>query len=192
MGSRQAGNGERVLYGQDCREGMHEECGHWQGIGSARNLRRLRRERFAILCGCDCHSSCLVTREKNTAGDLAWRQSCTCPGAEALRRILDEAVGLPFGVRDFAEMWTESRHEFKSRREAFKAAQASAADRDREQLKDQYVAELRSRGREIPGGEALDAAVAAHMDSYPTGARFVRREVARLGKRLGPLRPPRE
>ena len=191
MGSRQAGNGDRVRYGQDCREGTHEECGHWQGIGSVRNLRRPRRERFAILCGCECHSSCLVTSEKNTGGDLAWRQSCTCPGAEALRRILDEAAGLPFGVRDFAEKWAESRHEFNSRREAFKAAQASAAGRDREQLKDQYAAELRARGRKIPGDAALDAAVAAHMDSYPTGARFVRREVVSLGKRLGSFRRSR-
>ena len=101
-----------------------------------------------------------VTNEKNTVSDLAWRQSCTCPGAEALRRILDEVVALPFSVRDFAEMWAESRHEFKSRREAFKAAQASAVGRDREQLKDLYVAELRSRGRKIPGDAALDAAIA--------------------------------
>lgn len=53
MGSRQAGNGERVPYGQACLEGIHEECGHWRGSGSARNPRRLRRERFTILCGCD-------------------------------------------------------------------------------------------------------------------------------------------
>src|ERR1700749_30057 len=105
MGSRQTGHGERALHGQACREGMHEECGHWQGIGSARHPRRLRRERFPVLCGCDLPSPCLVTNEKNTVGDLAWRQSCTCPGAEAFRRILDEAAGLPFGVRDFAEMW---------------------------------------------------------------------------------------
>ena len=187
MGSRQAGNGERVLQGQACLEGMHEECGHWCGSGSARNPRRLHRERFTILCGCGCHSSCLVTSE----GGLAWRQSCTCPGAEALRRMLDEVVVLPFGVRDFAEMWAESRHEFKSRREAFKAAQASAAGQDREQLKDLYVAELRSRGRKIPGDAALDAAIAAHMDSYPAGARFVGREVVSLGKRLGSFRRPR-
>jgi hypothetical protein len=191
MGSRQAGNGERALQGQACLEGMHEECGHWRGSGSARNPRRLRRERFAILCGCDCHSSCLVTNEKNIVGDLAWRQSCTCPAAEAVRRMLDEAVILPFGVRDFAEKWAESRHEFKSRREAFKAAQASTAGQDREQLKDLYVAELRSRGRKIPGGDALDAAIAAHMDSYPTGARFVGREVVSLWKRLGSFRRPR-
>ena len=191
MGSRQAGHGERALPGQDCLEGMHEECGHWLGSGSVRNPRRLRRERFAILCGCDCHSSCLVTDEKNTAGDLGWRQSCTCPGAEAVRRMLDEVVGLPFGVRDFAEMWAESRHEFKSRREAFKAAQASAVGQDREQLKDVYVAELRSRGRKIPGDDVLDVAIAAHMDSYPTGVRFVWREVVSLGKRLGSFRRPR-
>jgi hypothetical protein len=191
MGSRQAGDGERALQGQACLEGMHEECGHWRGSGSARNPRRLRRERFAILCGCDCHSSCLVTNEKNIVGDLAWRQSCTCPAAVAVRRMLDEAVILPFGVRDFAEKWAESRHEFKSRREAFKAAQASTAGQDREQLKDLYVAELRSRGRKIPGGDALDAAIAAHMDSYPTGARFVGREVVSLWKRLGSFRRPR-
>ena len=191
MGSRQAGNGERVLPGQACLEGMHEECGHWTGSGSVRNPRRLRRERFAILCGCDCHSSCPVTHEKNPVGNLVWRQSCTCPGAEAFRRLLDEVVAMPFGVRDFAEMWAESRHEFKSRREAFKAAQASAVGQDREQLKDLYVAELRSRGRKIPDDEVLDAAIAAHMDSYPTGARFVGQEVVSLGKRLGSFRRPR-
>ena len=191
MGSRQAGHGERVLLGQACLEGMHEECGHWRGSGLVRNPRRLRRERFAVLCGCDCHSSCPVANEKNTVGDLAWRQSCTCPAAEAVRRMIDEAVVLPFGVRDFAEKWAESRHEFKSRREAFKAAQASAVGQEREHLKDLYVAELRSRGRKIPGGDALDAAVAAHMDGYPTGARFVGREVVSLGKRLASFRRPR-
>ncbi len=148
MGGR---HGERVRRGQDCLEGMHQECGHWLGCGSARNPRRLGHERFTILCGCDCHSACLVPTEKNTAGDLGWRQSCTCPGAEAVRVMLDAGVALPFGVRDFAEMWGESRHEFKSRREAFKAAQTSAAGQDREQLKDRYVAELRSRGAENPG-----------------------------------------
>ena len=98
---------------------------------------------------------------------------------------------MPFGVRDFAEKWAESRHEFKSRREAFKAAQASAAGQDRGQLKDRYVAELRARGRKIPGDEALDAALAAHLDSYPAGARLAGREVVSLGKRLGSFRRPR-
>jgi hypothetical protein len=69
-----------------------------------------------------------------------------------MRRILDEFGTLPFGIRDFREMWAKSRNELQSRREAFKAAQASAAGKDREQLKDLYVAELRARGLKMPGG----------------------------------------
>ena len=151
MGRRQVGNYERVLPGPACLEGMHEECGHWHGAGSAVNFRRLRREGFTILCRCGCHSSCPVTNEKNTVGDQVWRQSCTCPGAEAMRRMLDEFGTLPFGIRDFREMWAKSRNELQSRREAFKAAQASAANQDRGQLKDLYMDELRARGLKMPG-----------------------------------------
>jgi hypothetical protein len=180
MGSRQVDNCERVLPGPACLEGMHEECGHWHGSRGAFNYRRLRREGFTILCRCDCHSSCPVTNGKSTVGDQAWRQSCTCPGAEAMRRMLDEFGTLPFGIRDFREMWAGSRNELQSRREAFKAAQASAAGKDREQLKDLYVAELRARGLKIPDDEVLDAAIEAHM-----------REAGNFGKLLGSLRHPR-
>jgi len=155
MGRRQVDNRERVLPSQACLEGMHEECGHWGGAGGAFSFRRLRREGFTILCRCDCHSSCPVTSGKNTVGDQAWRQSCTCPGAEAMRGMLDEFGMLPFDVRDFREMWAESRNGLQSRREAFKAAQASAAGQDREQLKDLYGAELRARGLKSPDGEVL-------------------------------------
>jgi hypothetical protein len=151
MGSRQVGNRERVLPSPACVEGMHEECGHWHGAGSAFSFRRLRREGFTILCRCDCHSSCPVTSEKNTVADQAWRQSCTCPGAEAVRRMRDEFGILPFDFRDLRGMWAKSRNELRSRREAFKAAQASAAGQDREQLKDLYAAELRARGLKMPG-----------------------------------------
>jgi hypothetical protein len=155
MGRRQVDNCERVLPSQACLEGMHEDCGHWHGSRGAFNFRRLRRESFTILCRCDCHSSCPVTAEKNTVGEQAWRQSCTCPGAEAMRGILDEFGILPFDVRDYREMWAETRNELQSRREAFNAAQASAAGQDREQLKDLYVAELRARGLKIPDDEFL-------------------------------------
>jgi hypothetical protein len=151
MGSRQVDKGERVLPGPACLEEMHEECGHWHGSVGAFNPRSLRREGFTILCRCDCHSSCPVTNEKNTVGDQAWRQSCTCPGADTARRMLDEFGTLPFGIRDFREMWAKSRNELQSRREAFKAAQASATGQDREHLKDRYVAELRARGLKLLG-----------------------------------------
>jgi len=180
MGSGQVGNYEQVLSGPACLEGMHEECGHWHGSRGAFNYRRLRHEGFTILCRCDCHSSCPVTNEKNTVGDQAWRQSCTCPGAEAMRRMLDEFGTLPFGIRDFREMWAKSRNELQSRREAFKAAQASAAGQDREHLKDLYAAELRARGQKIPDDGVLDAAIEAHL-----------REAGHVGKLLGSLRHPR-
>jgi len=180
MGSRQVGNLERVLLGPACLEGVHEECGHWHGSRGAFNYRRLRHEGFAVLCGCDCHSSCPVTNAKNPVGDQAWRQSCTCPGAETMRRMIDEFGTLPFGVRDFREMWAKSRNELQSRREAFQAAQASAAGKDRAQLKDLYVAGLRARGLKIPDDQGLDAAIEAHM-----------REVGNFGKLLGSLGHPR-
>lgn len=151
MSRSQVGNYERVLPNPACLEGMHEECGHWHGSGSAFSFGRLRREGFAILCRCHCHSSCPVASEKNTVGDdQVWRQSCTCPGAEAMRRMLDEFEILPYGIRDFREMWAKSRNELQSRREAFKAAQASAAGQDRGQLKDLYAVELRARGLKMP------------------------------------------
>jgi hypothetical protein len=180
MGRRQVGNYEHVLPAPACLEGMHEECGHWHGSRGAFNYRRLRHEGFTNLCRCDCHSSCPVSNEKYTVGDQAWRQSCTCPGAEAMRRMLDEFGTLPFGIRDFREMWAKSRNELQSRREAFKAAQASPAGQDREHLRDLYAAELRARGLKILDDEVLDAAIEAHM-----------REAGNFGKLLGSLRHPR-
>ena len=151
MGNRWSGDcDERVLRSPPCLGGMHEKCGHWHGSGIALNPRRLRLESFTNLCRCDCHSSCTVTNEQNTVGPQAWRQSCTCPGAEAMRRMLDEFEILPYGIRDFREMWAKSRNELQSRREAFKAAQASAAGQDRGQLKDLYAVELRARGLKMP------------------------------------------
>jgi hypothetical protein len=151
MSSRQGDNGELVLDSPSCLEGSHEECGHWRGYRAGLNLRRLRREGFAMLCGCTCHSSCPVTNEKNTVGDPAWRQSCTCPGAEAIREIRDQFETQLVNVSDFRAGWARYRRESKSRREAFRAAQVGAPGVDREQLMDRYEAELRSRGLTLPG-----------------------------------------
>ena len=157
MDSRQADNCEPVLQSLSCLEGLHEECGHWRGYRVALNLRRLRREGFAMLCGCGCHSSCPVTNEENTVGDAAWRQWCTCPGAEAIRGTRDQVETQPINFSDFRDGWAKYRQESKTRREAFKAAQASAAGMDLEQLKDLYVAELRSRGLTMPDGSRRPA-----------------------------------
>jgi hypothetical protein len=151
MGSRPADNCERVLQSPSCLDGSHEECGHWRGYRVT--LRRLRREGSATLCGCGCHSSCPVTNEQNTVSDPAWRQSCTCPGAEAIREIRDQVETQPVNFSDFRAGWPTYRRESRSRREAFKAAQASAAGMDRGRLKDLYVAELRARGLTMPDGD---------------------------------------
>lgn len=151
MGSRQGDNIGLVVQSPSCLEGSHEECGHWRGHRTALNLRRLRREGSATLCGCGCHSSCPVTNEENTVGDRAWRQSCTCPGAEAIRGIREQLETPPFDLSDFRAGWVTYREESQSRREAFKAAQAGAAGMDRERLKDLYEAEVRSRGLTLPG-----------------------------------------
>jgi hypothetical protein len=161
MRSRQADNYERALPSPSCLDGSHEDCGHWRGYRVALNPRRLRREGVAMLCGCGCHSSCPVTNEESTVGDPAWRQSCTCPGAEAIRGTRDQLENQPVNFSDFRAGWARYRQESKSRREAFKAAQASAAGMGREQLKDLYVAELRSRGLTMPDGEVLDVAIDA-------------------------------
>lgn len=191
MGSRQANTRKRVLPSSSCLEGMHEECGHWRGYRLARNPGRLRREGFAMLCSCNCHSPCPVTNVENTVGDSAWRQLCTCPGAGAIRRMRDELEIQPFDSSDFRDGWARYRRESQSRRQAFKAALASAAGTDREQLKGAYVTELRSRGLTIPGDEDLDATIDAQMGDHLTGARLVGREVGNLGKLIGSFRHPR-
>jgi hypothetical protein len=150
MANRRSGDCEGLLRGPFCLAGAHEKCGHFHGFGIRPDPLRLRIEAFTNLCRCDCHSSCPVTNEKNTVSDQAWRQSCTCPGAEVMRTMLDEFGILPFGVSDYREMWAESQNGLQSRREAFKAAQARAAGKDREELKDLYAAELRARGLKIP------------------------------------------
>ena len=144
-----------------------------------------------MLCRCNCHSPCPVTNVENTAGDSAWRQLCTCPGAEAIRRMRDELEIQRFDSSDFRDGWAKYRRESQSRRQAFKAALDSAAGPDREQLKGAYVAELRSQGLTIPDDEDLDAAIDAQLGDHLTGARLVGREVVSLGKLIGSFRHPR-
>jgi hypothetical protein len=65
-----------------CIHQTHEECPHLHGYGGGLNLRRLRFEASAMLCKCECHSSCLITGKRTTVPEQTWRESCTCPGAE--------------------------------------------------------------------------------------------------------------
>src|SRR5271154_6667834 len=137
-----------------CTRNAHDDCAHAEGAGGGFNPRRLRLEFGAGLCPCECHSSCPVAIEGNrlTVPPKAWRESCTCPGAEAERRRLDEA-GLEF--RDFAEVRGEARQRSRARKEAFESARARATGKDRDEIREIYLAELNARGLKVPGEDAL-------------------------------------
>jgi hypothetical protein len=143
-------------------------------------------ESGAGLCKCDCHSSCPVTSTRITTSPQTWRQSCTCPGAQA-ERIRNDQAGAQFP--DFGELWAKSQQEAQSIREAFRATRASAAGKSREQVRDVFIAELRSRGLEIPREEILDAHVDALTGNYLTGLRLLGRSVASLWKLRDAFRP---
>ncbi len=117
-----------------------------------------------------------------------WRQSCSCPGAAAERTRQDEAGE---EIPDFREEMAKYQRATELRREAAEAARLRAAGRSREELKDLYIAELRSRGLKIPPEEILDANIDAITGNYLPTVRLLGRSLASLGKLLGALRPPR-
>ena len=62
---------------------VHDDCPHKIGSVGGFNPRRVRLEFGAELCRCGCHSSCPVASERRMAVPVrAWREKCTCPGAE--------------------------------------------------------------------------------------------------------------
>jgi hypothetical protein len=85
-----------------------------------------------------------------------WRESCACPGAEQERRSLDQdGVDPP----DFDEMLKDARRRSRARKEAFQAAQARAAGKGRDEIREILVAELNARGLKKPSDTVLDAIV---------------------------------
>lgn len=169
-----------------CARDRHDECPHLHGFGGGFNPRRLRLEFGAGLCPCDCHSSCPITSKRITISARVWRESCTCPGAEAERISLDEA-GIDL---DFDEAWAKSRQESRSRREAFQAARDNVAGKSREEIREMYISELRLRGLKIPRDEVLDAAVDALTGNYQSGARVLGQSLIDLMRVLRAFRRP--
>lgn len=85
----------------------------------------------------------------------------------------------------------QSQRQAEARREAFHAAQAKAAGRSREEIRDIYLSELRSRGLKMPPEDALDAKVDAIAGDYRAAARLMGRTLRDLAKLAGSiLRPP--
>lgn len=111
-----------------------------------------------------------------------WRESCTCPGADAERHRLDGA-----GISDppdFDELREEAQRRSRARREAFEATRARSAGKSREEIREIYAAELRARGLKVPPEPVLDA-VADRISGNPLPAiRLAGESLARMGKAL--------
>jgi hypothetical protein len=117
-----------------------------------------------------------------------WQRLCTCPGTDEARRRLDEAAEEEFP--DFAEFREKARRARQvrddSRREAFGAARAAVAGKSREQVRELYAAELRSRGLAVPADQILDTYAAAIAgDRLPGGLPMYL--LTEIGKDFGKL-----
>ena len=109
-----------------CTREAHGDCSHLFTLGGGFNPRRLRLEFGGGLCPCSCHSSCPVgiSAKRMTVPLKAWRESCTCAGAEqAPHRLEEDGVQ----VKDFDEMWEDAERRSRARKEAFQAARVRAA-----------------------------------------------------------------
>jgi hypothetical protein len=171
------------LRSQACARGAHGDCAHFVTMGGGFNPRRLRLEFGAGLCPCECHSSCPVTPagKRITVPPQAWRQSCTCPGAQQERQRLDEA-GVEFP--DVAQMREDARHRSGARKEAFETTRARASGKSRDEIRQIYVAELTARGLKVPREDVLDAVV-DHITGNPLPAvRLGVEGLAQMGKAL--------
>ena len=98
-----------------------------------------------------------------------WWDECSCPGSERLRG--EGRQRWPQGrPPDPAELRRSVQEENEARSEARAAVAARSAGRTRAQLREMFIDELRSRGREIPPGPVLETEVTLIEDTIPPGA----------------------
>jgi len=85
---------------------------------------------------------------------------------------------------DFKEYRDQYQRDAESRREAFRTVRAEAAGRSREEIRDLYEAELRSRGLPIPSQDILDARVDAITGNFIPLARLMGQSLIDVAKLL--------
>jgi hypothetical protein len=141
-----------------CANETHETCGH---VTAAIPGARRRSATTILLCRCSCHRACPLARRKEAVAVTAWRQRCSCPGAEQARHGQgDPGESLP-SLEDWWETTydSESRQRSEARKEAFNAARAVASGKTRDEIRVRFAAELRARGLEVPADRLLEVAV---------------------------------
>jgi hypothetical protein len=173
---------------------MHADCGH---LGAIARGHRDRGRPAVLPCFCTCHSACPLGSRLWVIARTVWQQQCTCPGTEQAARKLDEADR---HTPDFAHFEREHQERRESsererqerraaRREALDAARAAGAGQTRQQIREIYEAELRSRGLELPSGLLLDAySDMIARNRQKMSLRFAARVLAEIGKDLSQLR----
>jgi hypothetical protein len=157
---------------RSCAGGRHADCGHLLSVA-----RRWGARPALLLCLCTCHSECpLADRLPFVTRDV-WQAQCRCPGASLAADKLDEAER---DAPDFAEAERrrqesranserESQQRRAARHEAFEAARDAATGKDRLEIRELFVAELRARGLTIPSDLVLDAfadAIARNREKF--------------------------
>jgi hypothetical protein len=170
---------KEVFRTRDCADGTHAECSHFFGMGGGFNLRRLRPEFGVRLCTCSCHSSCpvMITGKRLSVPVKTWYESCTCPGAEQARRSMDEA-GIEIPDHDAI------RRNGRARKAAFDAARARASGKDRDDVRDIYVEELRARDLSVPAEPVLDGIAESITGSHLDHVRLLGKALSEMGKGL--------
>jgi hypothetical protein len=95
MRNRLADAFERGLRSEACIQASHAGCSHAIGYGGGFNPRRFRFESGTELCKCPCHASCPVTSARVVVDSQIWQESCSCPGAPALRAYEEQRARNP-------------------------------------------------------------------------------------------------
>jgi hypothetical protein len=181
-----------------CTGERHGDCGHLLSAARSRVVRPA-----VLLCLCTCHAGCplagwlpLVTRQ-------VWQAQCVCPGAGPAAARLDEAEreevpGLAGFERQRRERRAgsarESQQRRAARREAFEVTRAASTGKNRAEIRQIYLAELRARSLTIPSDLVLDAtadAVARDRDKFSVACSVrvlaeMGRDFRRLFSRPGP------
>jgi hypothetical protein len=164
-----------------CTREAHRDCPHFAGMGGGGlNPRRLRLEFGTILCRCSCHAECVLSGTSRMAVPFkVWRDSCTCPGGGRARRRMAEAGTEP---PDFREIRERQEQVAQARKDAFQAASCAAAGRSRDEIRELYLAELRSRGLEPPSEQFLEATVERIAGNPSPSVRLVGEGLAQMAK----------
>jgi hypothetical protein len=131
-----------------CVDDAHQDCGH-VSLAVRGRIRGIQSQSTVTLCECSCHAACTLAG-RTPVPLTVWQQLCECPGGENVRAWTDEPRQPRPGFRgDHKEKDHQWREDTAARRQAFRAARDAAAGKTRQELRDLYIAELRSRGQVV-------------------------------------------